>query len=175
MTAPTGLAALALDAYNRHDLAGYKRLHAPDARIGFAGIPGDIGIEVWLSTLGRLFTALPDLNVRPVTLLTDDATAILELHQTGTHTGVLLLEESDRGLLATDADQIPPTGRTVDVHGVVVLTTTADGEVSGERHHWPRHWLLENLGLLTFTAIPNVRFRPHHDTNQRAPERTSGA
>ncbi len=149
------LATAAIDAYNRHDLADYKRLHAPDARVGFAGVPGDVGLEAWLPTLARLFTALPDLTIRPVTLLTDDATAVVELHQTGTHTGVLILDDSARALLATELDHIPPTGRTVDVTGVVVLAT-ADGAVAGERHHWPRHWLFEHLGLVTLAAIPTV-------------------
>jgi hypothetical protein len=31
--------AAAIDAYNRHDLAAYKRLHTPDARIRFADVP----------------------------------------------------------------------------------------------------------------------------------------
>jgi hypothetical protein len=39
------LAAVALDAHNRHDLAAYELLHAPDARICFAGVPCDIGLD----------------------------------------------------------------------------------------------------------------------------------
>ena len=155
MTVTAELAALAVDAYNRHDLAAYRRLHVPDARIRFAGVPGDIGLETWLPTLARLFTALPDLHIQTLALLTDDNKAIIELRQTGSHTGVLLLDDSDRALLATDVDQIPPTGRTVDVHGVVVSHRPA--APSPERHHWPRHWLFEHLGLLTRSAIPNVQ------------------
>lgn len=155
MIATVDVAAAAIDAYNRHDLAAYKRLHAPGARIEFAGI-GDIGLDAWLPTLARLFTALPDLNARQLTMLNDDATAIVELRQTGTHRGVLLLDDSARALLATDVDHIPPTGRTVDVHGVVVLAT-ANGTVTAERHHWPRHWLFEHLGLVTLPAIPTIR------------------
>jgi predicted ester cyclase len=119
-------------------------------------VPNDIGLDDWLPTLARLFTALPDLSIRPVTLLTDDDTAIVEMHQTGTNTGVLTLDDFARALLATDLDHIPPTGRTVDVTGVVVLVTS-NGAVTGERHHWPRHWLYEHLGLATQPAIPTVR------------------
>jgi SnoaL-like polyketide cyclase len=130
------LAPAAIDAYNRHDLADYKRLHTSDARVGFAGAPGDIGLDHWLRTLAGL-TDLPDLTIRPVTMLTDDATAVLELRQMGTHTGVLVLDDSARALLHTHLDHIPPTGRTLEVTGVVVLAT-ARGDVTGERHHWPR-------------------------------------
>ncbi len=49
--------------------------------------------------------------------------------------------------------QIPPTGRTVDTPGVVVLTV-GDGVVTGERHHWPPHWVFEQLGLVTVSAVP---------------------
>jgi len=150
------LAAAAIDAYNRHDLADYKRLHAPNARIGLAGVQSDIGLDDWLRTLAYLFTALPNLTIRPITLLTDDATAVIELHQTGTHTGILILDDSARATLATELDHIPPTGRSVDVAGVVVLAT-AGGAITGERHHWPRHWLYENLGLITSATIPSVQ------------------
>ena len=59
------------------------------------------------------------------------------MRQTGTHMGVLALDKFARTLLGTDLAQIAPTGRTVDVAGVVVLTVD-DGVVTAERHHWPR-------------------------------------
>jgi hypothetical protein len=37
--------------------------------------------------------------------------------------------------------------------GVVVLTVS-DGVVTGERHHWPPHWVFEQLGLVTVSAVP---------------------
>ena len=51
------LTAAVIAAYNRHDLVAFERLHAPDARIEFAGAPGHIGLGEWLSTLARLFAA----------------------------------------------------------------------------------------------------------------------
>lgn len=156
MSAVLTLATKVIDAYNRHDLAEYQRLHAADAWIRFAGGPGEIGLESWLPMLSSLFTALPDLTIRPVTMLADDTTAVLEIDQRGTHTGVLVLDDFDRQLLDTDVDAIPPTGRSVDVSGVVVLAVV-DGCVRGERHHWPPYWLYEQLGLLTLSAMPIVR------------------
>jgi predicted ester cyclase len=145
------------DAYNDHDLRCYEALHESTARISFAGVSGDIGLEPWLDTLGRLFDALPDLTIRPVTMLADEHTALVELQQNGTNTGVLQLTDGDRALLATDAPSLPPTGRRIDVSGVVALTV-ADRRVTGERHHWPRFWLHEGLGLVTVAANPINRW-----------------
>ncbi|HET9666024.1 MAG TPA: hypothetical protein VFP09_04690, partial [Desertimonas sp.] len=75
-------------------------------------------------------------------------TAIVAIHQVGTNTVAIPLGDGDRELLGTDLASIPPTGRRVDVTGVVVLTTTR-GRVSAERHHWPKHWFSECLGSLT--------------------------
>lgn len=148
----TSLATALLDAYNDHDLRRYEELHVPTARISFAGV-GDGELDPWLDTLGRLFEALPDLAVRPITMLTDTNTVMVELQQCGTNTGVLRLTDGDRELLATDAETLPPTGRRIDVWGVVVFTI-AHGRVTAERHHWPPYFLHEDLGLVNVTATP---------------------
>jgi hypothetical protein len=36
----------------------------------------------------------------------------------------------------------------------VVVLTVSDGVVTGERHHWPPHWVFEQLGLVTVSAVP---------------------
>ncbi len=152
------LATAVTDAYNDHDLACYEELHDPAARISFANIAGDVGLGSWLTTLESLFSALPDLAIRPVKMLADESTAIVEIHQVGTNTGAIPLGDGDRELLGTDLASIPPTGRRIDVTGVVVLTTTR-GRVSAERHHWPRHWFYECLGLLTVATTPTDHWK----------------
>ena len=158
MNGTATLATAVTDAYNDHDLARYMELHDPAARISFANIAGDVGLGSWLTTLERLFSALPDLAVRPVKLLADESTAIVELHQVGTNTVAIPLEDGDRELLGTDLASVPPTGRSVDVTGVVVLTT-ARGRVTAERHHWPRHWFYECLGLLAVATTPTGHWK----------------
>jgi hypothetical protein len=148
------LATAAIDAYNDHDLARYEELHDPTARISFANVAGDVGLSSWLTSLVGLFSALPDLEIRPVKMLADESTAIVELHQIGNNTVPIPLGGSDRELLGTDLAFLPPTGRSVDVTGVVILTATR-GRVSAERHHWPKHWFYESLGLLTVAATPS--------------------
>jgi hypothetical protein len=148
------LATALIDAYNDHDLARYAELHDPAARISFANVAGDVGLGSWVTSLDGLFAALPDLAVRPVKMLADESTAIVELHQIGTNTVAISLGDGERGLLGTDLAILPPTGRGVDVTGVVILTTTR-GRISAERHHWPKHWFYESLGLLTVAATPS--------------------
>ena len=158
MSGTATLATAVTDAYNDHDLARYMELHDPAARISFANIAGDVGLGSWLTTLESLFSALPDLAVRPVTTLTDESTAIVEVHQVGTNTVAIPLGDRDRELLETDLASIPPTGRRIDVTGVVVLTI-ARGRVSAERHHWPKHWFYECLGLLTVATTPTDHWK----------------
>ena len=155
-----GVALALVDAYNRHDLAGYADLHAATARITFANTPGEIDVGGWTQALARLFTALPDLAVTPVTMCDDGSSAVLEVRQTGTHTGVLVLDDGARAALDCDLDHIPPTGRPIDTTGVVVLDVVA-GTIVSERHHWPPAWLYEQLGLATVTVRPTTGPGPH--------------
>jgi predicted ester cyclase len=149
------LASAAIDAYNQHDLAHYRSLHSRDSEVEFAGVAGSVGLDDWLGSLHRIFAAIPDLRIAPVTLVTDERSAVVEMIQTGTHTGALTLHDGERKLLGTTASSIRPTGRRIAVSGVVVLTT--DGQfVTAQRHHWPRWWLYEELGLVTVTATPVI-------------------
>lgn len=163
------VAAALVDAYNRHDLVDYAKLHADTTRITFANTPGKVDLGDWSQVLARLFTAFPDLAVTPVTLHDAASSAVLELRQTGTHTGALLLDDGARALLACQLDHIPATGRSVDTTGVVVLDIVA-GTIVTERHHWPPAWLYQQLGLITLTAHPTAgasgarqTINPHRD------------
>jgi hypothetical protein len=149
-------AAALVDAYNRHDLARYVALHADTARVTFANADGEMDLDAWSRVLARLFTAVPDLTVAPVTVCHGTSSAVLELRQTGTNTGPLVLDGGARALLGCELDHIPPTGRPIDTTGVVVLDVVADAIVT-ERHHWPPAWLYEQLGLVTVTVVPAGR------------------
>ena len=150
---PLELVAATIKAYNDHDLHRLAALHDPAARISFAGIEGDIGLDEWCASLEGLFTILPDFTVSPVTVVADKHAGIVEVNLTGTNSGEIALSEDDQRLLRVDDDCLRPTGRSVRVTGVVVLLT-ADGRVSHETHHWPRFWLYESLGLVTVECRP---------------------
>ena len=150
---PQDLVSETIKAYNDHDLDRLAELHDPSARITFAGVDGDIGLEGWWSSLQALFTMLPDFTLWPLTVLADDQAAMIEMNLTGTNTGEIPLTPDDQTSLGLDVDHLPPTGRLIEVAGVVVLRT-ADGRVTQETHYWPRHWLDEGLGLVTVEARP---------------------
>jgi hypothetical protein len=156
------VAAALIDAYNRHDLVAYAALHADTARVTFANTPGALDVSGWTQVLARLYTALPDLAVTPITICHGATSAVVELRQTGTNTGALILDDGARTALGCDLDHIPPTGRPIDTTGVVVLDVTA-GRIVTERHHWPPAWLYQQLGLVTVTARPTngARSVPH--------------
>lgn len=141
-------------AYNDHDLDRLAELYDPSARIKFAGVDSDIGLEAWWASLDGLFTILPDFTLWPLTVLADEQAAMIEMNLTGTNSGEIPLSDDDRESLGIDVDRLPPTGRLVEVTGVVVLRTR-HGRVSRETHHWPRFWLNESLGLVTVEARPS--------------------
>lgn len=153
MRAPLDLVTATIKAYNEHDFDLLAEIHDPTARIEFAGVAGDVGIEAWFASMESLFTILPDFTLRPLTVLADDQAAMIEMKLTGTNSGEIPLSDGDQRSLGVDVDRLPPTGRLVEVTGVVVLRT-ADGRVTRETHHWPRFWLDEGLGLVTVEARP---------------------
>ncbi len=158
MRAPQDLVTATMRAYNDHALDMLAELYEPLARIEFSGVDGDIGLDTWFASLESLFSMLPDLTLRPLTVVADGRTAMIELNLTGTNSGRIPLSADDQRSLGIDIDSLPPTGRLVEVTGVVVLRT-ADGRVTRETHHWPRFWLDEGLGLVTVEARPRVPLR----------------
>ena len=138
------VAGAAIETYNRHDLDAFERLHNPDADIEFAGYPDSIDLAEWISVLDRLFASLPDLTIRPINVLADDATVVIEMRQFGTNSNATRLDDATRALFG------------VDVPGVVVLAI-ADGRVVGERHHWPPQWFWQQLGFVSLDVVPTGR------------------
>jgi predicted ester cyclase len=151
--APLDVVTATIAAYNDQDLDRLAELHDPSARIKFAGVDGDIGLEAWMASLTVLFTILPDFTISPLTVLADEHAAMLEVDLTGTNSGEIPLRDDDQKFLGVDVDRLPPTGRLVEVTGVVVLRTE-DGRIVRETHHWPRSWLDEALGLVTVDVRP---------------------
>lgn len=128
------LVADLLDAWNAHDVEGVVTLYAPDYEgvdVGEAapqrGIPGiREHVEQYLS-------AFPDLEfTREETVVQDDRVA-LSWTARGTHRGPLM--------------RIPPTGRPVTLHGIMLLTVQ-DRKVTRGLYMWDVAGLLRGIGLL---------------------------
>ena len=164
MRAPQDLVTATMRAYNDHDLDMLAELHEPSARIEFSGVDGDIGLDMWFASLDGLFSMLPDFSLWPLTVVADGHAAMIEMSLTGTNSGWIPLSADDQRSLGVDVDTLPPTGRLVEVTGIVVLRT-GDGRVTRETHHWPRFWLDEGLGLVTVEARPRVPLRAEDGTS----------
>ena len=141
MSAARDLLTLLADAYNRHDLDGIRALYAPGARVN------DTALDAALATHERFFSFLPDVKAELRAAAADDAVVIAELTLHGTNTGPLPLGPVYRTIVGTDADVVPPTGRTVAVPVVLVIEEDG-GRIVTERQHLDSLTLLAQLGLL---------------------------
>jgi hypothetical protein len=94
-----------------------------------------------------ILESFPDLRIRPRHLASGKGVAVLEARLTGTNWGPFHLGAVDRLVLGTDAERLPPTGRTMDIAGTVVFEVT-DHHVTRERHYWPLVDTLVQLGLV---------------------------
>ena len=128
MSAARDLLTLLADAYNRHDLDGIRALYAPGARVN------DTALDAALATHERFFSFLPDVKAELRAAAADDAVVIAELTLHGTNTGPLPLGPVYRTIVGTDADVVPPTGRTVAVPVVLVIEEDG-GRIVTERQH----------------------------------------
>ncbi len=128
-----GLMADLLDAWNSHDIERVASFYAPD----YVGV--DIGQarplhgpEERCRVLTSYVRAFPDLHFTGETIIQDNRVAFVwTMH--GTHRGSLM--------------RIPPTGRTVEVQGVSLLTVE-NGKVKRGLNIWDMAGLLRGLGLL---------------------------
>ena len=114
-----------------------------------------IDLPSWIAVQDALRESFPDLVLRRETVAGADGVVVAEVRMTGTNTGPLNPSTADRLVLRTDADVLPPTGRVMDVVGVVVLEQ-AGGRVTGERHYWPAIDPLVQLGLVTLAEPAEV-------------------
>ena len=72
VTAPADVVAAVIAAYNRHDLAGYERLHTPDGQRRIRRTARRDWARRVADHPGNPVRALPDLTITPVTVLTND-------------------------------------------------------------------------------------------------------
>jgi steroid delta-isomerase-like uncharacterized protein len=122
-----------IEALNAHDLDRVATFYAPDfigEDIGQAN--PQHGPRERVSVLAVYIRAFPDLRYTGETIAEDNRAAFVwTMH--GTHRGTLM--------------RIPPTGRTVEVRGVSLLTFN-DGKITHGLNIWDMAGLLRVLGLL---------------------------
>ncbi len=148
-----------IDAHNAGDVEALTSCYAPGASVHMDGWDQPVDIATWAVAMDALRESFPDLTFRRGPATVGDGVVMAEIRLTGTNTGPLTLGTADRVVLQTDADRLPPTGRVMDILGVVVLET-AEQQVTAERHYWPAVEPLVQLGLVTPGAQP--RLAEHH-------------
>lgn len=138
-------------AINNHDTTAVAGCYAPDARVHQSEWPKPMAAADWIEAFAMLYESFPDLRIEVRHTAATQRTVLAEVTLVGTNGGPLHLGSVDRLLLNTDAERIPPTGRSLRIDGVVVLDI-ADGLISAERQYWPSVEPLAQLGLLPAAA-----------------------
>jgi len=145
-------------AHNQRDTEALAVCYAPGASVHMDGWDQPVDVPTWTVVMDSLRESFPDLTLQRSLVTTNDGTVMAEVRMTGTNTGPLNLGTADRLVLRTDADALPPTGRFMDVVGVVVVEY-ADELVTAERHYWPAVDQLVQLGLVTLGEPAEVSVR----------------
>jgi hypothetical protein len=147
------LVAGLVDCYNDRRLEDLTFCYASGATVHPAGWPEAVNVPSWIAAFEMMLESFPDLTIRPRHVASGLGVAVLEARLTGTNRGPFHLGEVDRLVLGTESEQLPPTGRAVDILGTVVLELT-DGRVAAERHYWPLVDTLVQLGLVETQPAP---------------------
>ncbi|MDQ5852831.1 MAG: ester cyclase [Chloroflexota bacterium] len=128
-----GLMADLLDAWNSHDIERVASFYAPDyVGVDIGQARPQYGPAERCRVLASYVRAFPDLHFTGETIIEDNRIALVWTMR-GTHRGSLM--------------RIPPTGRTIEVRGVSLLTVE-DGKVKRGLNIWDMAGLLRGLGLL---------------------------
>jgi hypothetical protein len=134
-------------AHNQRDTEALATCYAAGATFSMDAWQTPADLATWSGALDALRESFPDLVLRRERVTSGEGVVVAEVRMAGTNTGPLNLGTVDRLVLHTDTHQLPPTGRVMDVVGLVLMEHD-DGEVVAERHHWPEVDILVQLGLV---------------------------
>jgi steroid delta-isomerase-like uncharacterized protein len=134
MIQPAGVAAGLMEAWNAHDLEGVMSFYAPDYEgVDVGQATPEHGLEGKRQAVLRYLLAFPDLHFAVESTVVQDQVAVVSWIARGTHCGFLM--------------NIPPTGRTIMVRGVSILTMQG-GKVVDAVYVWDVAGMLRAIGLL---------------------------
>jgi steroid delta-isomerase-like uncharacterized protein len=121
-------------AWNTHDLDRVAEFYAADFEgVDVAQAHPQHGPDGIRQSLSGYIQAFPDLYFVTESIITGQGQAVLVWKAHGTHLGRLM--------------NIPPTGRSIEVHGVSILTVI-DQKIKKALYIWDVAGLLRNIGLL---------------------------
>jgi steroid delta-isomerase-like uncharacterized protein len=121
-------------AWNSHDIERIISFYAPDYEgMDVNSTNRQKGLQAIYSYISLYLTAFPDLSFETEDILIQGNKVAIAWKARGTHQGVLM--------------NIPPTHRTVTVHGISVMTII-DGKIKQARNVWDMAGLLRDIHLL---------------------------
>lgn len=130
-----------ITAINTRDIDGYLANQAPDIEVTFSGGGHLQGREELRQYIEAMWVAIPDGKLAfGQQVLAENAMAT-EVILTGTHTGPL----------TTPNGTLPPTGRTITLHSVSMLTVK-DGLIASEHSYFDQVEMLTQLGIMPDAA-----------------------
>lgn len=136
---PDAVADALLVAIERRDVDRLVRLYAPDAVQHHPLAQEPIrGREAIGESERALFTAFSDIRLKRQRVLSGDSTIVLEVILTATNSGPMELGPGQ---------EMPATGRRIEVPSVWVLETDEEGLITEERDYFDTAVFFRQLGL----------------------------
>lgn len=128
-----------ISAVERGDLDEMASLYAPNAIQHHPLAKGPLtGRQAIRDAKAPLVAAFPDATFKTRTLLANESTVVVEGVLSATNTGVLEFEPGQ---------QLPPTGRPIEIPYVWVIELDADGLIAAERDYFDTAFLLRQLNV----------------------------
>jgi predicted ester cyclase len=139
--------------FNYHRVDELRELYAETARTRRPGWPSEGGIEELMAAYRMDVAAVPDLHLEVRSTIAEGPYVSTELRITGANTGPTVLGDFGRALMGNDVDELPPSGRAIDLNAVFVHEVR-DGRVVAERQYWGLLEYLVQIGVLGGGAAP---------------------
>jgi hypothetical protein len=147
MSDPRDISGRVIDAINAHDLDALRGLYAPDASTRRPGWPEERGPEHLVASYEMDFACVPDIHFAPVSTLSDGPYVVTEMRITGTNTGPTVLGDFGKALLGGEVEEVPASGRPIDLPAVFVHEVR-DDLVVAERQYWGLLEFLVQIGVI---------------------------
>jgi len=125
-----------IEVFNTQDGAALAQLYSEDQVTICSGVPEPVkGRKAKEEFVGEFFTAFPDLNIEPTSILFADNHIIFEVIMRGTNEGLL-------------EGEIPPTGRSVELKMIFVTRVNDEGLIEEDRTYYDTAEFMKQLGFM---------------------------